>query len=227
VTTLTLSQVVDLPRVNLLPPEIAQAAKFRQLKILLGLIVAGALLLVVAAFVWAGAQVSSAQAGLEEAQATGTALQAEAAQYAEVPRVNAEVAAAETNLSTAMAPEIRYSFYLSDLSLTIPESVRLTTLTAVNSAAALQLDAGGQLPVSVSGAPGVGTNTFDGKAKSFDAVAAWLVSLSKQPGYVDPYVGAITKEDGGTTVGDVYTYSSTVTVTGEALSQRYAPQAGG
>ena len=41
--------------------------------------------------------------------------------YAEVPQVLAEVDAAQANLVTAMTPEIRWSFYLNDLSLTIPQ----------------------------------------------------------------------------------------------------------
>ena len=223
-TTLTVTRAAQLPRVNLLPPEIEEAAKLGRLKRVLVLAVVGSLVLVALLFVWASRQVSSAQSDLTAAQATGTALQAEAAKYAEVPKVNAEVTAAETNLSTAMAPEIRWSFYLNDLSLTIPNGVRLTSFTATNAAAQAQAQAGSTLPVSASGVPGVGTVAFEGKATGSDAVVSFLRVLDKQKGYYEPYLSSFTRED-GTTVGRVYTFSSTATVNMDALSQRYA-QAG-
>ena len=40
--------------------------------------------------------------------------------YADVPKVYAAVDAAEAQLKLAMGHEIRYSFVLNDLSLTIP-----------------------------------------------------------------------------------------------------------
>ena len=74
-----------------------------------------------------------------EAQAEDAQLQADVATYAEVPQVLAEVDVAQANLVTAMTPEIRWSFYLNDLSLTIPRTTRLTSMTAVNAAADAQL----------------------------------------------------------------------------------------
>ena len=47
------------------------------------------------------------------------------AKYAEVPKVYAQVDAAEADLELAMGQEIRYSFVLNDLSLTIPSDVWL------------------------------------------------------------------------------------------------------
>jgi len=45
-TTLTPTRLAALPRVNLLPPEIAAAAKLRRLKAMLALLVVGALVVV-------------------------------------------------------------------------------------------------------------------------------------------------------------------------------------
>ena len=39
-TTLTPTRLAAMPRVNLLPPEIAEAARFKRLKVMLGLLVA-------------------------------------------------------------------------------------------------------------------------------------------------------------------------------------------
>ena len=92
------------------------------------------------AFLWVSGQVGGAEEELATLRPTGSALEAEVATYAEVPEVLAAVDAAQANLVTAMTPEIRWSFYLNDMSLTIPRSTRLVSMTAVNDGAAAQLD---------------------------------------------------------------------------------------
>ncbi len=138
-TTLTPTRLAQMPRVNLLPPEIAAAAKLKRLKLILGLLVLAAMVLVVLGYLFASSSIGGAEESLADAQADGAQLQADVATYAEVPQVLAEVDTAQANLETAMTPEIRWSFYLNDLSLTIPRSTRLVTMTAINDAAAAQL----------------------------------------------------------------------------------------
>jgi Tfp pilus assembly protein PilN len=224
VTTLTATRAAQLPRVNLLPPEIAEAAKVARTKrALVGLIVA-VLALLGLAFVWASSQVSAAQSDLDAATTENAQLQAQAAQYAAVPEVNAELATAQTNLTTAMAPEVRVSFLMNDLSLTIPSSVRLTTMTigvgptdaAVQAASTAALAAG--LP-----APDLaGSVSYQGKATSMDAVASWLASFNKQVAYQTPYLSTATKNEEADTVGKVFNFNSTAELTSAAKSNRYA-----
>lgn len=225
-TTLTVGRVTELPRVNLLPPEIAKAARFRRLQVLLGLLVVGAVAVVGFLFVLASGQVSAAQEDLDAAQAQNTALKAEVAEYAEVPRVQAELAKAQTDLTKAMAPEVRWSFYLNDLSLTIPSSVRLTTMTVTEPVPTEAVVDGTPPVVSPLGTPGIATITFEGKATSYDAVASWLQMLAKQKGYTDPTVTQVTDATEDNQTGNVFTFSSSVTVTTEALSGRYLPTTG-
>ncbi|MFZ0323368.1 MAG: hypothetical protein WAN48_04455 [Actinomycetes bacterium] len=223
-TTLTATRVAELPRVNLLPPEIEQATRLANLKKLLGLVVAGTLGLAVLLFFWASGQVSSAQSGLDAAQAENASLQAQAAQYAQVPLVLDQLATKETELAVAMSPEVRISFLMNDLSLTIPQSVRLSTMSitvgGADAATAAATLAAGAAPVQA-----VGSVTYTGKANSYDAVASWLMSYRKQLAYDDPYVQSIT-QDTGDTVGTVYTWASTVQMTEAAKSNRYVPKAG-
>ncbi len=58
-----------------------------------------------------------------------------------------------------------------------------------------------------------------------DDVAAWLESLATQEGYADPTLADSTAGK----VGDrpVVTFTSTVTLTSEALSQRWTTEGGG
>ena len=220
-TTLTAARVAELPRVNLLPPEIAQASRLRRLQIVLGLGLLVVLGLVAMLFLWVSGQVNAADVELADAQAVGASLQADVAEYAEVPAVNAQVDAAQTALVAAMLPEIRWSFFLNDLSLTIPQSSRLTSLTATNGAAAAQLGGvSAALPTQL-GQPTLGTMTFAGKTSSFDGVASWLQSLARQDGYIDPTLQAVAKDAEGTTQGTVYTVSSSTSLSLEAASKRF------
>ena len=223
-TTLTPTRLAQMPRVNLLPPEIAAAAKFKRLKVILGMTVLAVMALLVLAFLWVSGQVGSAEEELATAETTGQALEAEVATYAEVPEVLAAVSAAQTNLATAMAPEIRWSFYLNDMSLTIPRTTRLATMSAVNTGAAAQLT-GAVAPESAAvtplGTATIGSVTFSGKSTDFDAVAAWLQSLARQEGYVEPYVQGVTKQGEGKTQGTFYDVESSTQLSSEALSERY------
>lgn len=223
-TTLTAVRAASLPRVNLLPPEIAAAARLSTLKKLLALIVVGALVVTGLLYLWANNQANSSQERLDSATAENSTLKSEAARYAQVPLVAAQVQSAEGNLATAMAPEVRVSFLLNDLSLTIPSAARLTSLSigigptdpGVQAAATAALSTG------VTAPPGIaGSVTYEGKARSFDAVAAWLASFAKQTSYADAYLTSATKDTGTTTVGTTFTFSSSSTLTPEALSNRF------
>ena len=199
-TTLTTARVSEFPRVNLLPPEIAEAAKLKRLQGLLGLLVLGALVLAGLLFFWASSQVSSAQEELTAAETVGADRTAKVASFAEVPQVLAELDAAEASLVQAMTPEIRWSFYLNNLSLTIPNSVRLMTLTATNKAAADQLTGITVAATTPLGDPTMGSIQFTGKAKNYDDVAAWLQSVGQQEGNAEPSLSSTTgrevKKDG-------------------------------
>ena len=60
------------------------------------------------------------------------------------------------------------------------------------------------------------------KAFTYNHVANWLDSLAKLPTIADPYVGSISAATEEST--KIVTYSSTGTITPEALSQRYAAE---
>jgi type IV pilus assembly protein PilN len=220
-TTLTTARVAELPRVNLLPPEIAAASQLRRLQVLLGLLLLGVLAVVVMLFLWANGQVGSAEDELTVAQAETANLESQIADYAKVPEVNAQVDAAQAALVTAMTPEIRWSFLMNDLSLTIPNSSRLTTMTATNGAAAVQIDGVSAAVPTQLGQPTMGSITFSGKSTSPDAVAAWLQALSRQDSYLSPTLQSSTLDDTEATVGTVYLVDSTTSLSFEAASKRF------
>jgi Tfp pilus assembly protein PilN len=205
-----------MPRVNLLPPEIMQARRLRRLKA--GL--AGGLVVVVAAV--GGAYVTqvnaknAAQDDLTQAQARGAALQAEQAKYADVPRTMAAIDQAESMRQTAMANDIEWYRTLTNFSVTLPSDVWLTTLNLqVGTPGAAAGQAAGATPLT----GGVGVVTAAGSAMDHPDVATWLDVLGRQPGLSDAYFSSSKqKEVGSKTIVD---FSSTATVTDEALSHRY------
>src|SRR5436190_652782 len=108
-STLTTTRIAELPRVNLLPPEIEEQRRLRVVKGGLAAAVAASLVVAGGMFFWASSQASHAQDNLDAAQAQTAQLQAKQAQYSEVPKVFARVEAARAQLGLAMGKEIRWS----------------------------------------------------------------------------------------------------------------------
>jgi len=207
------------PRVNLLPDEIAEAVKLRETKTM---IVAG--LAVIAAGVGAVTylamnDVSSAEEAVAAAQATNVTLQADAAKYADVPKHYANLQIAQNQLTTAMSKEVRYSFLLNDLSLTIPSGVWLSQLSVTQ-----PMDATNGVKGSW-GTAGIATISFQGEATSLTNVSAWLDSLARGASYTDPYLSNAARSVTGE-ADSSFKFTSDVTVTSKALSNRYAAKAG-
>jgi Tfp pilus assembly protein PilN len=210
-----LSAGVRMPRVNLLPPEIIEGRKLRRTKAVL----AGSLTLVVAAlgvgYVTQVNAKNSAQDELSQAQSEGARLQAEQAKYADVPKTIAAIDAAETSREVAMSQDVEWYRTLTNFSLTLPQNVWFQTLN-------LQLAGSGDaaaVPAAGEAANGIGVLTVEGRAKDHPDVATWLDVLGRQPGMADAYFSQSTKSKAGST--PIVDFSSTATITDEALSHRY------
>jgi Tfp pilus assembly protein PilN len=218
-STQTTTRLATLPRVNLLPPEIEQARQFRRVQFGLGGAVLAAVVVAGALFVAANADVGKAQDDLDANRATATQLQSNVDEYAEVPLVFGEVEAARAQLGQAMGKEVRWSYFLNDLSLKIPRHVWLDSMIVTPVAPAAAPVAGQYAAV------GVATIAFEGHGYRHNDVAAWLNSLARQKGFTQPYFSDSTLDPVGTNE-DAVKFSSTVTVTDDALSNRYTEKAG-
>lgn len=205
-----------LPRVNLLPPEIAESIRFRRIQYGLGGGLLAAVGVVALLYVGAVAAVGEADAELETATARTTQLQSQTAQFSEVEAVYGRAADAQAMLVTAMGEEVRYSRFLNDLSLSVPENVWLKDVTFNQQS--------GTSP-SAGTVPGLGTVSFTGMAFKHDDVATWLDVLAKQKGFADPYFTSSAREDRGARA--LITFASTVTLTADSLSGRYTEPQGG
>jgi Tfp pilus assembly protein PilN len=206
--------------VNLLPPEIYEAARFRRLQFALAGAGVAAAAIVGGLTYQAHHSVSAANAQLAAANAQKTTLQAQQNDLQSVRDVYNQVAAKKAMLARAMGNEVRWSGYLTDLSLRIPANVWLTNVSATESVPGAP---GAPAPAAANASPllatGIGSVQFSGVAFSHDDVATWLDALAKEKGFTNVYFSSSTKG----TIGprQVVNFVSQVTLSPAALSGRY------
>jgi type IV pilus assembly protein PilN len=209
-----------MPSVNLMPPEIAEAARFRRFQLAMGGAVVAAVAVVGLLYGQAHGSVSSAQTQLAQSQTQHTALSNQLASLQSVQNVYTQVAAKQSTLSQAMGDEIRWSSYLNDLSLRIPDKVWLSTVSASETGSTATVPT----TVSATAPAGIGTVTFSGTAFTHDDVATWLEVLAKERGYTNAYFTNSSESMIGPR--SVVTFSSSVVLDDKAKSGRYSKPAG-
>lgn len=210
----TSTTTAAMPRVNLLPPEIAEKAGLRKAQVAMAATGLAAVAVVGVLYVNQTAQVSRAQAAKTRATEQSAKLRTELNGLQGVRDLQNQVDVASATLTSAMASEVLWSRYLHDMTLTIPENVWLNSFTAVVNGPTAAPAGSAVLD------PGLGTVTINGSALTHDDVAAWLESLAKQKGYANPYfTNSVEKLIGDRVVVD---YASTVNLTPAALSGRYS-----
>ncbi|MEP6696017.1 MAG: PilN domain-containing protein [Pseudonocardiales bacterium] len=197
-----------LPRVNLIPAEIADRRALRRVQTGLGGAAVAAVAIVIVAFLAAATSVSSAKSDLAGAQAENAGAQTNVDGLKNVGQTFALVDQAHGTLRDAAGGEVLWSSYLTDLSLRVPDSVWLTKVSVA--------------PATTTG--GVAQISFEGVGLAHGDVAKWLDSIAKERGWTDPYFSRSEEKFIGT--HRTYSFTSTVTVTSAALSGRYTKPAG-
>jgi Tfp pilus assembly protein PilN len=218
---------VRLPRVNLLPPEILEVRSVRRAQAGLGAAVAASLLIVGGLWGLASVDQASAQKDLDAAGQRQTAVNRETAALSDVAATYTQIQQRRAVLSSAMSGEVLWSQYLTDLALLVPDNVWLETIavTPVEGSTGATATPGGPEfgPQTAPGA--IATIAFTGQAISQDDVTNWLQSISRGKGFTNVYFTDSTLGKFGTTAKAVK-FTSTVSVTAEALSNRYPPTSG-
>jgi Tfp pilus assembly protein PilN len=205
-------------RVDLLPREVLARRNLARTQKVLAVVLALAVLLVAGIWWVSAGSADRAAADVAAQQSRTAALQAQQAQYAEVPRVRAEVERVQQARAQAMAADVVWTRYLDEIGVRYPDGVWLSDLSVAvaPSSASTGLAAPATDPLAD---PAVATVSFTGTGGSYDDVAAWLDSLTEVPGFSDARysVSTLTDLDGET----VTTFTSTVGVTEAALSHRF------
>ena len=210
-----------LPRVNLLPQEINEAAKARQVKVML----AAAVMATVAGMGYltmsAGSSVNDAQGQYDAAQTKTRGMQTELAKHTGITAVKADVVQRETLLATAMGQNVKWANFLNDVRIAIPRGVRFeswtTTVTPLSTT-----------PSAVGGA--FGTNgtaswVFTGQAKSYEDIAKLIEALYKMKSVDSAYATSAKSGLDGPSRKSVYTFSLQARVSQDAVAP-YKPKAG-
>jgi Tfp pilus assembly protein PilN len=139
--------------------------------------------------------------------------------------VYAAVDAKEAQLSLAMGKEIRWSYFLNDLSLITPGKVWLEQLTVTEAVDPAPVAAVVPAPGAPAATPGgIGTVTVKGFGFQHNDVAAWLRALAGQKGLSNPYFTVSEQPVYG--VDEQIRFDSQAVLTDEALSDRYTDKAG-
>lgn len=226
------------PRVNLMPDEIAEEARIRRAKLVLVGAAAVSVAVAGSLYMLAGSEVNAAQESLDQATARGAVLATEVAQYADVPKARADLVSAQTQQYLAMGGEVRWSFLLNNLSLTLPKGTSLTEFKGLidgvaPAAAAATGGAAEGGSASILGKPAIGEIQYSGEARGYTDVASLLDVLAKQKTLVDPYPGSVQEAEaaatgsGATGGGQGYTFTATASVSEKSLSHRYDIKDGG
>ncbi|MFL6240714.1 MAG: PilN domain-containing protein [Actinomycetes bacterium] len=220
-STLSTSQLAALPRVNLLPPEIAERVRARKIQAGLGAAVALSVVGVAAGYVMAHSSATHAKSQLADAQAQGSQLQTQVAQYAGDENMRAQLTSEQAMLTSAMGSEVQWSHYLNDLTLRIPDNVWITNVT-ITEGASQQGAAAAATPAA--GSDAIGSVNVTGVAFTHDDVATWLDSLAKEKGYANAFFSNSAQAFIGPR--RIVNFTSTTQVTSDALSGRYTRPAG-
>ncbi len=206
-----------VPRVNLLPPEIAEERSFKRTQGVLALVLVGVLGALGAGFMLASSSAAQAADELATEQARQTTLTAEAGEYAEVPRVLQQVESAQNARATAMSSDVLWYRYLNDMALAYPKDVWLRDLTmAVAGTDTTGAEASNPDPLATAG---IGTIDLSGTSLQHPDVAAWLDVLAGTEGFADATFSSSQRTTIEETV--VVDFTSRVVLTSDALSHRY------
>jgi hypothetical protein len=222
------------PRVNLMPEAVAAEARVHRAKMSLVAAVIASIAVVGGLYAMAYGSVNSAQDQLDAASAQAAVLNAELTKYSDVPKVQAQLGSTRTQVAEALGADVRWSFLLNNLSLTMPPGTSLVSFqgaikpTVTPTGAAPSTAGNNAAFVSVLGRPGIGSIQYTGEALGYPQVAAFLDSQAKQNSLMDSYVNSVTANtdtsNGG--AGKGYDFKSVAIITDKALSHRYDLKAG-
>ena len=197
-----------MSQVNLLPPDVLQAQRYRRLTS--GVVLAG-IVLVAAVFGYyllQSNELSNVNDEIAAQEATNASIQASIVDKQKFADLQAEAQAQQQLLSAAYAGEVSFSALLMDFSRVIPSDAYVNSL-------AIQAD---QAAVAAEGAtPGlVGAITGGGQAVSIDTLSVFLTRLEQVKGWVNPWMSTVSRNE----EVNGYDYSVSVDLTDEVVTER-------
>jgi Tfp pilus assembly protein PilN len=175
-----------MTQVNLLPTDVRQRLKTRQLTVLVGMVSAIVVAGLLAFFVLQSHKVASANSELASAQSQNQQLQAKINSLSRFQQLADARDAQRTTVQTAKSGTVEFSGVMHDLSMVVPSTVYVNSMTAN-----LSLGDGASLQPNTGGV--IGSIQFQGSASDHLAVALWLTRLAQVSGWDNSWITASTK----------------------------------
>jgi Tfp pilus assembly protein PilN len=198
-------------QVNLLPPEILQAQRWRKVTLGVGAGGAVALVLLLGFYLLQGQRLSGVQDDIEAQNATNASIQTEIASKQKFADLQAQAQAKQTQLATAYAGEVSFSAILMDVSRVIPSDAYFDTLTVQVADASVPVAGAEEAATGL-----VGSISGGGQAVSIETISTFLTRLESVKGWVNPFVSTVTKS----TDANGYVYALSVDLTEEVVTPR-------
>lgn len=206
-------QFSGLPRVFLLPDEVARTKKAKATRALLTRLLLLAVLLVAAGVAFAQLQAAGAAAQLAAEQARTSALIAEQTKYSEVIAAQASIASITSAQQTVTASEVVWAPVIQSVQNSVPADVIITGISAVLPDATL---AASPDPLAPEHAASVAFTAVGPQ----ESISSWLAKLTSVDKVVAVAPGSVTL------VPDTGLYAANVTLlfSADVLSNRFVPK---
>lgn len=198
-----------MSQVNLLPPDILQAQRYRRTTSLV--ILGGSVLLVLifGFYLLQANRLGGVNDEIAAQNANNASIQASIAEKQKFADLQARAQAKQQLLASAYAGETSFSALLMDFSRVIPSDAFVDSL-------ALQVSEPTTEPAEGVVASLIGTITGSGTAKTVDSLSVFLTRLEQVKGWVNPWMSTVSEnpELAG------YDYSLSVDLTDDVVTDR-------
>lgn len=194
-------------QINLLPSDIAERRRARQVSLLLGAGVLGLVALLVLVYVLQAARLSGARGDLETQERANSRLERQVNRLQGFAQLQATLRTKEQLLGQLTVNEVRWSLLLNNISLVIPSDVWLTNLSG-------SVQATATAPGAATGP--VGTIQVSGQTFTHLDVARWLSRLAGVEEFLFPYLSLSSKSESDI-VQTLVDFNSSVQLGQEAL----------
>jgi Tfp pilus assembly protein PilN len=209
-----------MKRINLLPQEERVKAS-RERGLIWAILILVAIVVVLGlVYVKARSDVNSKQNQLSAIQAETATVQAKIAALSPYAALQAQRTAMTENARAIYESSVPFSILLQELSLVIPDNVRLQTLTATVPATMLP----GAAPAAAAPAPGTADVTFSGQTEKHRDVAEFMTRLGLLPQLTGITLTSSTSTSAGTSATTTTNYKQ-FTVTAGLRPYTTAPPA--
>lgn len=214
-TVVPLTSEYPVARVDLMPAEVLQRRSFKKAQ---GWMVVGLVAVVGGigtGWYLAAADATTAAEELATEQARTVALQAEAAEFAEVPILLASIDRAESALATAMVTDVEWYRYLAQLGRSAPAGVWFDSVSFTS------LEPGALATDPLAPVDTVAEISTTGRALGYKDVATWLDSFDGITN-LDHVLFSDATRDNDSGEEPWVDFTATTKVAPEAYSDRYA-----